>query len=194
MMETGKSKNYLKDIWQKLGIDKLNSREKLVLGGGVAFVLGFIVLQMAIIPFVDARSKLQNSITRKEQELVDIKLLQQEHLALKNEEGTIQARIQQRGGGFTLFTFLDRQADKAKVKKQIQYMKPSTSEGDDVLDETMVEMKLQQVTLEALVNFLRLIESEKNVVFIRRLSIQESGDKQGYLDSIMQIVTFEVKG
>ena len=73
-------------------------------------------------------------------------------------------------------------------------MKPSTSEVDDILDETMVEMKLQQVTLEALVNFLRLVESEENVVFIRRLSIQESGDKQGYLDSIMQIVTFEVKG
>ncbi|MFW2367397.1 MAG: type II secretion system protein GspM [Desulforhopalus sp.] len=194
MMETGKNKNYLMDIWQKLGLDKLNSREKWVLGGGVAFVLGFIVLQLVINPVVDARSKLQKSITRKEQELVDIKLLQQEHLALKNEEGTIQARIQQRGGGFTLFTFLDRQADKAKVKKQIQYMKPSTSEGDDVLDETMVEMKLQQVTLESLVNFLRLVESEKNVVFIRRLSIQESGDKQGYLDSIMQIVTFELKG
>lgn len=194
MMESGKKYNYLKDIWQKLGIENLNSREKWVLGGGVAFVLSFLVLQLIILPFIDARSKLQNSIARKEQELVDIKLLQQEYLALKNEEGTIQTRIQQRGGGFTLFTFLDRQADKAKVKKQIQYMKPSTSEGDDVLDETMVEMKLQQVTLEALVNFLRLVESERNVVFIRRLSIQESGDKQGYLDSIMQIVTFELKG
>ena len=193
-MESGIKHNYLKDIWRKLGIDNLNSREKMVLGGGVAFVLGFLVLQLVILPFIDARSNLQKSIIRKEQELVDIKHLQQEHLALKKEEGSIQARIHQRGGGFTLFTFLDRQADKAKVKKQIQYMKPSTSEGDDVLDETMVEMKLQQVTLEALVNFLRLVESEKNVVFIRRLSIQESGDKQGYLDSIMQIVTFELKG
>lgn len=193
-MESGKRHNSLKNIWRKLGIDNLNSREKMVLGGGVAFVLCFLVLQLAILPFINAKSNLQKSIIRKEQELVDIKLLQQEHLALKNEEGTIQARIQQRGGGFTLFTFLDRQADKAKVKKQIQYMKPSTSEGDDVLNETMVEMKLQQVTLEALVNFLRLVESDKNVVFIRRLSIQESGDKQGYLDSIMQIVTFELKG
>lgn len=194
MMESGKKQNYLAKVWNKLGIDNLNSREKWVLGGGVAFVLGFLVLQIVILPFIDARRNLQASIDRKEQELVEIKLLQQEHLSLKNEEGTIQKRIQQRGGGFTLFTFLDRQADKAKVKKQIQYMKPSTSEGDDVLDETMVEMKLQQVTLESLVNFLRLVESEENVVFIRRLSIQESGDKQGYLDSIMQIVTFELKG
>jgi hypothetical protein len=38
------------------------------------------------------------------------------------------------------------------------------------------------------------VESEKNIVFIRRFSIQESGDKQGYFDSVLQIVTFEKKG
>lgn len=193
-MKIAKRQNSLKNIWHKLDIGNLSSREKWVLGGGVVFVVCFLLLQLIILPFFQAKGNLEESIARKEQELIDIKLLQQEYQDLKNEEGTIQARIEQRGGGFTLFTFLDRQADKAKVRKQIQYMKPSTSEGDDVLNETMVEMKLQQVTLEALIEFLRLIESEENVVFIRRISIQESGDSEGYLDSIMQIVTFELKG
>jgi hypothetical protein len=112
---------------------------------------------------------------------------------LKSEEGTIQARINERGAGFTLFTFLDQQANKAKVKKQIMYMKPSMLDGDE-LNEAMVEMKLQQITLVALVEFVRLVESEENVVFIRRFSIQESGDAQGYFDVILQIVTFEKKG
>lgn len=72
-------------------------------------------------------------------------------------------------------------------------MKPSTVDGDE-LNEAMVEMKLQQITLAALVEFIRLVESEENVVFIRRFSIQESGETQGYFDSILQIVTFEKKG
>ena len=180
-------------LWEKSGIDNLSTREKLVVGGGLAFVVCFIVLQLAIVPFFDARSDLRSSIDRKTRELATIKELQLEHRNLKNEEGTIQARIQQRERGFTLFTFLDQQAEKAQVKKQIMYMKPSTVEGDTGYVETMVELKLQQVSLSALVSFLQLVESEQHVVFIRRISIQESGNVQGELDSILQIVTFEKK-
>jgi hypothetical protein len=183
----------LKDLWDKSGIDNLNNRERWVLYGGIGFVICFLIFQLALVPFFEARSNLEKSIARKQQELIKIRALQDEYLLLKSEEGTIQARINQRGTSFTLFTFLDRQANQAKVKKQIQYMKPSTVEGVDELDEAMVEMKLQRITVEALVGFLRLVESEKNVVFIKRASIQESGDGQGYFDSILQIVTFEKK-
>lgn len=185
--------NRLAGLWQKSGIEKLNSRERWVLFGGIGFVACFLLLQLVIIPVLDARNNLEKSIARKKQELIEIKLLQQEYYTLKSEEGTIQARINQRPAGFTLFTFLDQKATEAKVKKQIMYMKPSTVTGDE-LNEAMVEMKLQQITLADLVGFLRLVESDENVVFIRRFSIQESGDKQGYFDSILQIVTFEKKG
>ncbi len=187
------NKSLLRDIRQKTGIDKLNSREKWVLFGGIGFVLCFLVVQLVVVPVIDARNTLQKSIARKKQELVEIKNLQQEYQTLKSREGTIQARINQRGAGFTLFTFLDQQANVAKVKKQIKYMKPSTVDGDE-LNEAMVEMKLQQITLSDLIGFIRLIESEKDVVFIKRFSIQESGDTQGFFDAVLQIVTFEKKG
>jgi general secretion pathway protein M len=183
---------FLSNIWRKSGIEKLSSRERWVLFGGIGFVLCFAVLQLVIIPILDAQNNLEKSISRKKLELNEIRALQQDYYTLKSEEGTVQARINQRESGFTLFTFLDQQATEAKVKKQIMYMKPSTVVGEQ-LNETMVEMKLQQITLNDLVGFLRLVESEKNVVLIRRFSVQESGDKQGYFDSILQIVTFEKK-
>jgi general secretion pathway protein M len=182
-----------RQLWEKSGIENLNTREKWVLLGGVTFIVCFTLLQLAVIPFFEARSNLQESLERRARELVTIRQLQEEYQILKREEGTIQQRIQQRKPGFTLFTFLDQQAEKAQVKKQIKYMKPSTISGEGGFVETMVEMKLEMSTLEALVGFLRLIESEQNVVFIRRISIQESGNEPGYLDSILQIVTFEKK-
>ncbi len=186
-------KSLLQDIRHKSGIDKLSSREKWVLFGGVGFVLCFLLVQLVVVPVIDVRNTLQKSIARKKQELIEIKNLQQEYRTLKSREGTIQARINQRAAGFTLFTFLDQQANVAKVKKQIKYMKPSTIDGD-ALNEAMVEMKLQQITLGDLIGFVRLIESEKDVVFIKRFSIQESGDTQGFFDAILQVVTFEKKG
>ncbi len=186
--------NYLKKIREKLGIDTLDVREKRVLFGGVLFVVCFAIIQFAIVPFWEARTDLERSIQRKHQELVDIKLLQQEFRELKKREGGIRAKIGKRQPEFTLFTFLDKQATQAKVKKQIKYMKPSTQEGDDNLDEAMVEMKLQQTTIKELVALIQLVESEENVVSIRRISIQESGKEEGFLDAIMQVVTFEEKG
>jgi general secretion pathway protein M len=184
---------FLINIWKKSGIEKMDRREKLVLFGGIGFVFCFLLLQLVIFPVIDARSKLEKSIAKEKQNLIEIKALQQEYRTLKSEEGTIQAKINERGSGFTLFTFLDQQANEARVKKQIKYMKPSTIEGEK-LNEAMVEIKLQKIPLPDLVNFLRLVESEKNVVLIRRFTLQESGDAQGYFDSILQIVTFEKKG
>ena len=192
MVSLLKNKTLLR-LWEKSGIRNLEKREKLALAGGLAFLICFMLLRFAIMPFISAKNNLENSTERKKEDLVRIKELQQEYLTLKNEQGTIEAMIRERGATFSLFTFLDQQAEKIQVKKQIQYMKPSTTEGEDTLNETSVEMKFQLISLEALVGFLRLIESEKDVVFVKRISIQENGTQQGFLDAILQIVTFEEK-
>ena len=192
-MDLAQIKKTIFTVWQKSGVERLAPREKWVLLGGLGFVGLLAVFQLIVGPFIESRRNLEQSIGRKQQELVEIKAMQQEYRSLRKEEGTVRARINDRESGFTLFTFLDQQAETARIKKQIKYMKPSTALGDDDLHETMVEMKLQQTTLADLVAFILLVESEKNVVFIRRLSIQESGSEQGFLDVIMQIVTFEKK-
>ena len=184
----------IKKIRTKLGLDNLDTRERRVLLGGTLFVLCFFIIQLVIMPFWTARSDLEASIQRKKTELVRMKQLQAEYQQLKVQEGGIREKILKRPQGFTLFTFLDKQVTKAKVKKQINYMKPSSKEGDDNLNESIVEMKLQRTTLEDLVSFILLVESEENVVSIGRISIQESGNEQGYLDVILQIRTFELKG
>jgi general secretion pathway protein M len=183
----------LRNIWEKSGINNLEYRERLVLIGGIAFLVCFMLFRFTIVPFISAKNRLEQSTERKKVELVTINELQQEYFTLKKEEGTIQAMINERGPNFSLFTFLDKQAERVQVKKQIKYMKPSSIEGEDTLNETMVEMKFQLISLKQLVGFLRLVESEKNVVFIKRISIQENGTEQGALDAILQIVTFEEK-
>ena len=116
--------------------------------------------------------------------------MRQDYLLVKKEEGGIKERLAKRAKNFALFSFVDQQAEQAKVKGKIKYMKPTLLEGEGALRESQVEMKLQEATLPELVVFLKYIESNENVVSLRRISIQESGKEQGYLDVVMQIVTF----
>jgi general secretion pathway protein M len=184
----------LRAIKEKIGLDQLSTRETITLAAGVVFIVCVVIYQFVLSPYIEARSSLQSSIVRKQTELVEIRQLQQQYSELRAEEGGIKANLAKRQSGFTLFTFLDQQAEKARIKPQIKYMKPSVISGDGPLDESIVEIKLQEVTLERLVHFLRLTESDTNVVSVRRLSVQTSAQQEGYLDVILQIVTFVEAG
>ncbi len=180
----------LKTLREKSGFDQLDARQRILLFCTSVILLIFLVYQLLASPYYDSRSKLQNSVQRKQADLLEIKKLRQDYLLVKKEEGGIRDRLAKRSKNFALFSFVDQQAEQAKVKEKIKYMKPSISEGEGPLRESLVEMKLQETTLEGLVTFLKLIESSENVVSLRRISIQESAKEQGYIDVIMQIATF----
>lgn len=180
----------LQSIREKSGFDQLDFRQKIILSCVLCVLLLFFAYQLLLSPYLDARARLLNSVARRQADLQEIKKLHQEYTLVKKEEGGIKDRLMKRPQSFALFSFVDQQAEQAKIKGKIKYMKPSVSEGEGPLAESMVEVKLQETTLEELVTFLKQIESEENVVFLRRLSIQESGKEQGYLDVIVQIVTF----
>lgn len=177
---------------KRIGLDRLEKREKYILLFGVFFVLGFIVLQAMVLPYIDARQTMTRSLSRNESELVDIQLLRQEYLELKSRQGDIEKRLTERTPGFSLFSFLEEQAAATKVKNSVTYMKPSANEIDEGFNESIVEMKMERVTLDQLVAFLVKIESEEKIVSIQRISIQENGQEEGLLDTVLSIKTFEL--
>ena len=181
---------YLNIIRPKVGFDKLVPREKRLVSAGIIFVVLFLLLQFVVTPYLDSRKKTQDAIVKRRGEISELRLMQQEYGALKNQAGGIKTMLQQRSPAYSLFTFLDRQAEKAGVKELVGYMKPSTIDSEGELQESLVEMKLQKIRLQALVSFLQLIESPENVVSVKRISIQESSKDDEVLDVIMQIMTY----
>ncbi len=188
---TGK---YISALRDKSGFDKLERRERVIIIIGLVFLLSFIVLQFGVGPYLEASRQLDNSIERRRSDIAELQVLQQEYRKLQADAGGIKEQLSKRAPDFSLFSFLDRQAADAGVKEFIAYMKPSTSEEEGELIESLVEMKLQQISLDKLVAFLALVESPEQVVSIKRISIQESGRESGLLDVIIQIVTFVDNG
>ena len=178
-------------VHEKSGLDRLDPREKLILLLGIAFVFCFMVLQAAILPYLDAKEQLERSLQRKQNDVLEMALLQKQYRELKQRQGQIAEKIEQRNPQFSLFGFLEQQSDAARVKNRVAYMKPSTAELDDGFRESTVEMKLEEVTLAQLVNFLVKVESVDNVVVVKRIAIQKNKKEEDLLDVVFNIVTFE---
>lgn len=169
---------------------KLARRERYLVSIGACAIALFLLFQLMIFPFFERRERFQKGVRAKEEALIEIIKLSSEYQTYKKGSQGIQGIIAKRKKGFTLFSFLESAAGQAKVKDHIKYMKPSNSEGTGPYKESMVEMKLEGITLNQLVGYLYRIESPGNAISIKRISIKENKRESGYLDAILQVLTF----
>lgn len=169
----------------------LTQRDKIVLAMGGVAVLLFVLVQFVVMPLMDRRERLRRNIDAKRQAIAEMAELKQRFQRIQAQAEGITHRFAVRPADFSLFAFLDRSAADAKVKDHIAYMKPSESADTGQFRESMVEMKLQEVGIGQLVNFLDRIESPEMIVLIKRVSIQENKKEADTLDAIMQVVTLD---
>ena len=171
---------------------KLGRRENILVSLAACCIAVFVMFQFIIFPFFDRREVIGRGIDAKRDGLKEIVKLRSEYDSYKRGAEGIQRYLRSRMKSFTLFSFLEQAAGKARVKDHIKYMKPSaSSRSNGRFKESMVEMKLDKISLKQLVDYLYLIESPENVVRIRRISIKDNKSTPGYLDAVMQVMTIE---
>ncbi len=168
----------------------MNKREKyaVLIAGVLVFLTA--VYTFGISPVVEQNKLLKRQLDAKKKVLDQISQLSREYneILSKNENlGTLYASREE---GFTLFAFLEKIAAKAGVDKQIDYMKPSSA--IDKFSETelsLVEMKLKGIKLSQLMSYLYLVETSRNIVFVKRLSITHDGKNQNTISAVLQVET-----
>ncbi|MCX5851771.1 MAG: type II secretion system protein GspM [Deltaproteobacteria bacterium] len=176
------------DFWTKIPLSK---REKQVLLAGGAFVAGFIILHFIIFPLIDAKAGVARAIRTQEKALQEIIALREEYRGLEIDSGAIRKAVASRPKDFTLFSFLEQEAGQAGLKSNIQYMKPSAVNDAGPYKQSMVEMKLEGITLTQLVDYLALVESPEYLLGVKRLSVRQSKGSEGYLSVLLQMVTYQ---
>lgn len=170
---------------------QLSEREKIAVGIGGACLLLFVGLQFMVFPFMDNRSRLSMSLAAGEKALIDMRLMQQRYGELNQQSDSLAAILVQRDQGFSLFSFLDKNATDSQVKEHIAYMRPSESAANELYRQSLVEMKLQAVSLSQLVRFLELTESPEHLVGIDRITVQENTQEDATLDVTLRMVSID---
>jgi len=169
---------------------QLAKREKYFIAlAGTVIVLA-LVIEFVIAPFFEKKETLQLNLAAKKNSLQEMAALHQEYLGMQQDTNTLARRLASRPENFTLFSYLEKAAGDAGIKDNIKYMKPSASTGKGSFKESLVEMKLEHITLGQMVSYLKLIESPDKLVSIKRISIQSNTKETSYLDAILQVLTF----
>ncbi len=171
----------------------MNKRERhaIMLAAGVIGI--FLIVTFIVEPFLSKRDELKKSLHAKVVMLEQMRQLQSEYGTLTQKAEVSKALFSRRQKGFKLFSFLDQLAGEAGIKDQITYMKPSTKvQQNSAYKISRVEMKLDAITLKQLTTYLYGVETSKNMVDIKRISISKKDKKQELLTAVLQVETVEI--
>jgi general secretion pathway protein M len=174
-------------------LKKMNKRERyaIVLAAGVIGI--FLMVTFIVEPFLNKKDQLKKSLLDKAGQLEQMQQLQSEYSALTQKAEISKALFSRRQKGFKLFSFMDQLAGEAGIKDQIIYMKPTTkAQINSPYKISRVEMKLDGITLKQLTTYLYGVETSKNMVDVKRISISKKDKKQGLLTAVLQVETAEI--
>ena len=173
-------------------IKKLTKREKYAVYALSGAILVFIIIQFIVFPSIDKKKRLKRELRVKSNILNEMIALKSDYGEIEKRTQASSARFASREKGFTLFSFLDRLTGEAGIKEYVTYMKPSTTvQKNSPYKISQVEMKLQGLSLQQLTDYLYMVETSKNMIYIKRLSIVKTGKQEGFMDAVLQVETVE---
>ena len=172
----------------------VTKREKYAIWLAGGLIAAVIVSQVVISPLVDKRRQLDRQLAAQNRALQEMQVLKAEYEQIKKRADTERGKMAGRSQGFTLFSFLDSLAGQVGLKDQIAYMKPSqTTVENSPYTMSVVETKLQGITMKQLTAYLYRIETSNNVVRVKGLSISKTGKQAGTVDAVLMAETLDAR-
>ncbi|MCA1794050.1 MAG: hypothetical protein ABR534_04175 [Desulfotignum sp.] len=172
----------------------LSTREKNTIVLGSLLTLVFLAVQFIYLPLVDKKKDLER-ISRVEQETVrQMVQLHEQYRDLTGEPDMEQTILAARPRDFTLFSFLDSEAEKSGVKKNIDYMRPFSQDMDDgTFLISKVRLKLKNLYLNDFIDFIKGVETSDYGVSVISLSLSRTGDQATMLEAVLEARTLVQK-
>jgi general secretion pathway protein M len=171
--------------------DQLTKSQKLTVTAGLVLAGAALLIQFAIVPYIEARQKVRRAISANEKVLRELGVLGAEYGVIRQRSEEIRRVIERRPQGFALISYLEKRAGEAAVKTNIRSMNPLPSAPAGSYEETAVEMKMDKLTMKQLTDFLYLAESPEEMIRIRRLSLVKMKESPEYLSALIQMFTYQ---
>ena len=161
---------------------KLEERDKKVLIFGGAAAALILLYALVLSPLMTDLSLKRGLIPKKEKELEQIKVLRTQYLDIQQRLQQAQAAAAQRG---PLLTDLENISKRANLSSKIVSLKPQEGVQAEGFKESIVEVKLENITLYDIVNYVYLLE--KDTLRIRKLQFKPRYDNPKLLNATILV-------
>jgi len=176
----------IKNFW-----NKLDKKQRYLVAGTAVFVLIALLLETVVFPFGEANEKLTKAIKANQNKLAEISKLDNEFNLQEARLAEIKRAMSARNADFTLFSYLEKKATLANVKRNIKYMNSSRGTQSASVEESLIDMKLDKITIKQLTDFLYFAESPADLVKIKKIVINKMKESPEYLSAQLQISSFQ---
>lgn len=164
----------------------LGPRDKktLIIGG----ILAAVILLYAFVwsPLSSDLSRKRELIPKKERDLKEMLVLKDQYLELQQRLQQAQAVAAKRG---PLLTEIENITKRANLSGKMVSLKPQAGVQTETFKESIVEIKLENITLYDIVNYVYLLE--KNSLRIRKLNFKPRYDDPKLLNSTILVSSAE---
>lgn len=170
----------------------LTQREKRVLIAAAATIVA-VVLYLNVEGVIENYSGLKHKIEGERLELRKISHLRDQYLQTRQQLQLVKASLDKRRKGFSVLSFIEDLANKENIRENISSVKPKKISLGEEFEETMVEIKMDDITLPKLVDFIFKIEASGHLLKVKRLRIKTRYDDRNLLHVTLQVTTFAGK-
>jgi type II secretory pathway component PulM len=161
---------------------KLEGRDKqaVIYGGGAAVII--LLYVFVVSPFTSDLSRKRELVPKKERELVEMRLLKEQYQEMQHRLQAAQAAAAQRG---PLLTEIENITRRTNLNSKIVSLKPQLGVQTESFKESIVEIKLDNVTLYDIVNYVYSLE--KTGLRIKKLQFKPRYDNPKLLNSTILV-------
>lgn len=170
----------------------LSQRDQRMLIGLGAFLL-LMTLYFSIDSVVQKYDKLEGKIVKKREEVENLTLLREQYMEAHKQLTKIKEKLDKMEKGFSVLSFIEDLANKQNIRDNIGSVKPKTIPLNDDYDESIVELKVDNVSLSELVDFIYKIENSGHLLKVKRLRIKTRYDNRDLLNVTLQVTTYKRK-
>ncbi len=161
---------------------KLEARDKKALTFGGVAAAALLLYAFLLSPFLDDLARKRDLIPKKERDLAEMKKLRDEYREIQLQLTVAREAAAKRG---PLLTEIENITKRANLAGKIVSLKPQAGTKTEGFTESIVEVRLDNITLYDIVNYVHLLEQA--TLRVRKLAFKPRYDNPKLLNATILV-------
>lgn len=169
-------------------INRLNSREKIVVGTGLVVLVLLFVWFVLFGPYFETMNNLDRRITAHRNSLNKVEKVSDQIVQLRQQ--LVDVETHKTGNG-PLFSQVESLTEQTGIREQLLSMRPQPATTQGNFRQQLVEIRLEKIFLSQLVKLLHAVEYRSGGVQVKSMRVKPRFDDRTLLDVNMILMSLE---